>query len=626
MASHTVRILADSKNKSQSVADAATLESPFWWRGNDLRLELALADNGAFLTAAAIGTITVVVKALTAGADDAPVMLKTIGSGDCDAGFTASEWNAKTGQLCVAEWTRVEAALAAGTYKLIVSHDDPAGNRNTYLSTVITVREDQHDSVSLSAPPAPPAEYYTRPESDGRYLSKLDDSPLSETEKDNLEKQWPENLGRGVEFEDDFERADTAAGTISNAPNGFVYDVRAEGSASGDVRILNGEVQDSNLGGTYYFGGQCIADKVYNMGAQVEWRTPGSPAGAGNNTALILIIKPDDAWLNALIHIIFTRAQVSVQVAESGGTGGFVSLGSVNFPVDDNANSTNNRFLLDESVKCEAVILGDRLIVLMNGAVKIDVTDSRIASVNGNRLYWECFGGSLEDDMFIQRIWANDFREGGHSVSRYQGRSRTLDLLSQGLLDLYSHARMRLGNLFVDRGHIMASKILARSLTAGRTGAFGPVLSLYGQFDDFDAPTENTAGATNQNLVAYTIFANTFTEVGSQLQIRAMGDFANVESKTIDLFLNASKLATTTSLSDGHFEIEVWISRTTTEVFDCWGKVTLSDGTIVMDSWTISGAPENQVLFRVRATAATAGSVRLSKVIGVMHHSRELDL
>jgi len=92
-------------------------------------------------------------------------MRKVVGAGDCDPNFTSADWMA-SGQLCTIEWTKIEAALDAGSYVIVVSHDDIDGKRNTYLHSKITVKEDQHDSVSLSSPPTPAVEYYTKPEID----------------------------------------------------------------------------------------------------------------------------------------------------------------------------------------------------------------------------------------------------------------------------------------------------------------------------------------------------------------------------------------------------------------------------------------------------------------------------
>jgi len=164
MPAHTIRVLCESKDTSFSIVDDVTEEPLFWWRGNDLKIELALTSYDQFLVASDVGVIAVVVKNIDAAADDSPLMLKTLGAGDCDLSFTGQEWAQESGQLCVAEWTKEEAALDAGRYVIVVSHDDPSGNRNTFLHSLITVNEDQHDSLSLSAPPIPPSNYYTQSE------------------------------------------------------------------------------------------------------------------------------------------------------------------------------------------------------------------------------------------------------------------------------------------------------------------------------------------------------------------------------------------------------------------------------------------------------------------------------
>lgn len=623
MSAHKIRVLADSKTTTP-ILDHNTNDPLFWWRGNDLEIDFALANHGQFLTSADIGTITVLVKAVNAGPDDSPLMLKTLGAGDCDPLLTAPTWADKRRSLATASFSRAEAAVDAGDYKLIITHNDGSGNRNTHLSSRVTVKEDQHDSISLSAPPPPPAEYYTEEESDGRFLSFGTGQTLTPNQKAQLSENWPDRLGRGIEFEDDFERADTSPGVISNAPGGFVYDVRDEGSASNLVQIVDGEVTDSLLGGTYYLGGQCIADQVSNMGAEVIWREPVSGSGAGANTALVLIIKNNDNWLTSLIHIIVTRANVSVQVAESDGVAGFVEISSENTPRDENANFAWHQLPLDETQKVEALIEGDRLTVLVNGAVRCEVTDSRIKTLNGNRLYWECFGGSISDDMYIRRIWANDFREEGFSGARYQGRSKTLDLLSQGILDLYSHARLRNGNLTVESGDILASKIKGRSVSGGTAGGQSCAPVLHGNFAELHEPVESSASASDEDLYTNSLVGNTMAQTGSHLKIIAMGKFAaNGESKTIKYNLSGDRISATTNINDGQWKLEVWISATTSVSHDCFAQITLSDGTIVMESWELNGGAAQIYTSRIKATATTAGSVVLSKHLAIMHHSRD---
>lgn len=160
MSAHIVRVLAESKDTSPRVSDANTGEPLFFWRGNSLRIELALAALGQFLLKGDVGTIHVLIKPASGTESDPSNMIAAILAADCDAGFTAADWGSGVGQLCVAEWTKEEAGVDAGDYVLIVSHTDPTGKRNTYLSTQLTVKDDQHETLDLVGPQnPPPAEY-----------------------------------------------------------------------------------------------------------------------------------------------------------------------------------------------------------------------------------------------------------------------------------------------------------------------------------------------------------------------------------------------------------------------------------------------------------------------------------
>ncbi len=166
---HRVRFLAESKLPLRNITDALTGQRIFWWRGSDVRFEIAVTDNGQHLLAGDIGTLIVEVKNLTAGPSDAAVMRKEFGEADCDATFTAADWNGGVKALLFADFTDAEAALAPGHYRIIVRHEDPAGLKNTYCSSEIEVIEDHSESSSLSAPPTPGSEYWNKTEADTRY-------------------------------------------------------------------------------------------------------------------------------------------------------------------------------------------------------------------------------------------------------------------------------------------------------------------------------------------------------------------------------------------------------------------------------------------------------------------------
>jgi len=449
-------------------------------------------------------------------------------------------------------------------------------------------------------------------------LSRSYPQTITDAQKQQMGENWPETLARYVEFEDDFERADTAGGTISDSADGFVYEVRPNGSAAGTVKILNGEVTQGLAGGTSYFGGQPIAEKVYNIGADCIWRA--SSAGTGSNfTQGVFLIKNNDAWLSNFIHVRFSRSNVVVEIAESGGAAGLETLGSFVVPQDPIATFDDHWLPLDEKIRVEAVITGDRIQVFMGGWMAADVTDPRIGSLNGNYVYWEHFGGGDLDDMFIDRVWVNDFRENGTSKTRYQVASETLSKLAAGILDLHSHATLRKGNLTLQEGDVRASKLRGRSQNSGLTGAYAPALVHYGAFDDFLEPVANSASANDEDIWTDYLNSNTLDEVGSMVEIHAIGKLANAESKDI-AFRMAASVTATTSLSDGNFTIDAYIHRTTSKSHNVFVKITFSDGSVVMDSFDLNNGSATTFALAIRATAATAGSVTLQKVWGVMHH------
>jgi len=169
MAGHTIRLFAEANQVVRTPLDEIHEKPLFWWRGSDVRIELGLFDNGVALTQADVGTIIVEVKALDSLPVDPSLMRKEYGPGDCDATYTAESWSNGAKQLVVAEFTAAEAALVAGSYRLIVRHEDATGKKITFISGVIKVEEDFSESASITSPPAPSNEYYSKNESDGRY-------------------------------------------------------------------------------------------------------------------------------------------------------------------------------------------------------------------------------------------------------------------------------------------------------------------------------------------------------------------------------------------------------------------------------------------------------------------------
>ena len=153
MPSHTVRVLCEARSQSRAVRDSATGEVPFFWRGSSVVMQLGLADNGQHILRAGVGTIIVEVKALSATSADDSLMRAEFVAADCDATFIAADWAGGAKQLLAAAFSLEDAAIAPGTYRLIVRHVAPDESEMTYLSAELRVLDPQSGSEGIAAPP-----------------------------------------------------------------------------------------------------------------------------------------------------------------------------------------------------------------------------------------------------------------------------------------------------------------------------------------------------------------------------------------------------------------------------------------------------------------------------------------
>jgi hypothetical protein len=235
MPSNRIRILCESKNASQIVKDALTAEFPFFWRGSDITFEIACADFGKHLIATGIGLLIIEVKALNAIPSDPALMRATLGAADCDSSFTAADWAGGAKALATVTFTAAAAALEPGTYRLIVRHEDPSGKRNTYISSQIRVIEDHSESESIAAPPIPPTEYYTKPETYALVLS-------SQAATEIALSAFDDRVGAFAERVDDVEDSQAATATHLVALESGQY------SITSDVGLLDDRIESLEIG------------------------------------------------------------------------------------------------------------------------------------------------------------------------------------------------------------------------------------------------------------------------------------------------------------------------------------------------------------------------------------------
>jgi hypothetical protein len=131
----------------------------------------------------------------------------------------------------------------------------------------------------------------------------------------NTEKVASERSAyRDLVFYDDFNRADTAVGSLGTSTSGAAYDMRGLSAQSNNAvtQITNGEWVSSPGDVTYAI--QTLPRSVTDMGARISW-APGN--GGGSPGAFSMIISPDktgsNLYKNAAAHIIITRTSWTIE-------------------------------------------------------------------------------------------------------------------------------------------------------------------------------------------------------------------------------------------------------------------------------------------------------------------------
>lgn len=174
---HTIRIAFDMAKSFEDVVDKLSGRTPQFWRGNDLRFEVAIMRNGDILDVSNLASLTLEVR------DDqnivsAPLMQKTVAGGAMDNTVTGTTWGNNTKQHATFDFTDAETNLSSpgsvfkSTWedvKYIVLHGvTTLGNVITYQSGPIIFRED--GAGSAGTPPTNDDNFYTKDQVDAAFL------------------------------------------------------------------------------------------------------------------------------------------------------------------------------------------------------------------------------------------------------------------------------------------------------------------------------------------------------------------------------------------------------------------------------------------------------------------------
>jgi hypothetical protein len=164
-----LRVDAD---KYEKITDVRTGATPKLWRGNYLKLYLAIFWNDALVDLSNVASLTVEVFNSERTGD--PLMTKTVAAEDITAVITADQWGNYTAAHATVEFTGAETNLTitnkSQAFWLCISavtNHDP-GRDITYGGSVLTLEEDGHGNAD-GAPAENPDLYYTQAQADARY-------------------------------------------------------------------------------------------------------------------------------------------------------------------------------------------------------------------------------------------------------------------------------------------------------------------------------------------------------------------------------------------------------------------------------------------------------------------------
>ncbi len=434
-------------------------------------------------------------------------------------------------------------------------------------------------------------------------------------------------LNGDVEFYDDFNRADTVEGDdITDALTGQTYDLRTDGGdrINRHVYIKDGSLQ-AESGQVYYLGGQLIADKVINMGARVSWREADDadrvidaderPLSLG--AQLVLIIKNDDNWLGEFIHVIISRRRCAIQmtdgVAGGGGVGGLVTLAST---VNDGglyAVEPHNRPMDGRLATYEILISGERIILLCDGASILEYEGPEVPLNNGNWIYWEQFGGGLDDQLTMHELWANDLRNGGDVIGkRLMPYSSTLERLASGQANFPTGGTIATGNLAIPNGAVKPREVdIQPRLANGRDWTY----RAGGQYRHLGTVKNSPANA--DDAVLFTLLKPDYIlrDVGDYYEIKIIGEFANnANLKKFKISaIHTGTVETTETAHTGFFECAIRVTITSENTFMSYTKIegnfdSVHAGTKVGNS-NINF--EDAITHSFRASGVAAGDVKI---------------
>jgi hypothetical protein len=358
--------------------------------------------------------------------------------------------------------------------------------------------------------------------------------------------------------------------------------------------ITNGTLTGTNTE-TWYLSSE-LSRPVYNFGMEWTWETGKS----ANLTWPVIIIRPDDAWLNKLLHIVVQPNGIYVDVSVTNGAAGFVNIATTNFGSTGTLESGIKHILSGE-------IEGNTLRVKLGGR-SLEVTDSRIGEVNGRFFTYEffCITTTNNANIFWHRVWANspnmmsyanqpfsqnlvDFANGDARVSRY---------LTVGTNKSAYNAELSTNiPVFIDGG--MRAKGRVQGLIAGISYGSAPLTHFY------NGASANTNTTNRNTLWERNLGQGVLSTAGQRWNVTAVGSFANNtnEKRVVFEMAGGSQLDTGNITDTGEWKVNAIIYRTDTNTHEAFAMFQ-SENTTKTARWTYN----LDTTFGVRLQAAATSN------------------
>jgi hypothetical protein len=403
-----------------------------------------------------------------------------------------------------------------------------------------------------------------------------------------------------ADFYDDFSRySNGTAFTNGKSPLiGSNYVLRFGQSNELVPTIVNGTLTETN-NGVWYLSSE-LSRPVYNFGGEWTWEAGKNRFGSWP----VFIVRPNDAWLQNLLHVVVTPQALNIDVSTNG-AGEFITIKTQSF----------GNTILESGVRhtLSGEIDGDTVRVRIGGK-NVEVTHPLVSEVTGRFFTFESFLPTPADTnqhaaIYWHRAWANaptmmtfaaqpyseslfDFANGDAQVTRY---------LTVGTNKSNYYNDLSSSNpVIVDGGAIF------RGTVRGIAGASTGILLGAMQVAEKDYATTNANTTNLTDLSVMTIAGGMLVNNGSRWQATYVGSFAaNTNNKRVVLDGGGGTLDTGSITDQGEWKTDVIIYKSTNNSHEGFAMF-ISENTTKTARWTFNVG--SQTTFNVALQGAATSN------------------